>query len=180
MSLVSIAELRAKVPSDLDDTQLQSIIDNEESELVRRFGPHGDGTTAITEGPKPGGERNVYVSRPIVSISSITEAVYLGDTPETVDSTTYYAWKDEGRIERLPSGSQTWGRAVTVTYVPSDDRALRKQVIIELCRLALSQTTLKSESIAGEYSYTTLADDSSGGWEATRARQYRRLGYWEV
>lgn len=177
MSLVTVAEVRRKVRTALTNNDLQTIIDNEEADLVRRLGAHGDGASSVTEIARTEG-RNVYLKRPIVSVSSVTEAVYPGGTATTIGSANYYVWPNEGRIELYPSG--VWPadaprrRVVTVTYVPQDDRPLRRQVIIELVRIALEQTIMRSESVAGEFSY------QAPDWDVARARQYRRLQFMEV
>jgi hypothetical protein len=62
---------------------------------------------------------------------------------------------------------------ITVTYKPYDDREQRKEAIIDLARLTLERTAMKSESIAGEYSYTAW----EGGWDAERVKVMRRLGF---
>jgi hypothetical protein len=165
MSLLTVAELRAIVKTSKSDTQLQQVIDREEAEVVARYGPHYDGT-AITEACD-GGTCSLFLKRRIGSVSSVSEAQSLGGTAAALTS-TQYAVANEGRVIRLSEGTR-WGRSVTVSYIPVDDRPLRKQVLIELVRLALEQTAMKSESVAGEYSY------QAPDWEAQRRDLYRRL-----
>lgn len=169
MPLVTVADVRRKVQTDLDDTDLLDIITDEENEVIRRCGAHGDGVTAVTE-VYDGRERvNLFLRRPAVSVSSVTTAAKGGGTASAVSATSYQVWDNEGRIEHL-GGS--WGSGiVTVTYVPVDDQARRRQVIVELVRLAVEQTAMKSESVGGEYSY------QAPDWEQQRARLYRRLGF---
>jgi hypothetical protein len=175
VSLVTVAALRLKVKTGLSDANLQTIIDNEEAALVAKFGAHGDGVTPVTELAQRVGP-SVYLGRRAVSVTTV--ATYPGATPATLATTSYYTWPSQGRIQLYPSGLLTdtdvSNELITVTYVPADDREVRKQVITELVRLALEQTAMKSESIAGEYSY------QAPEWEATRARQYRRLTFFEV
>lgn len=171
MALLTVAELRAAVDTDKTDSDLRNLIDREEADLIRRFGPHYDGT-AITE-THEGGGGSVYLRRPISSISSVTEYASMGDSAVVLETTGYHAWTGQGRLSRLVSSK--WGGVVVVSYIPEDDSDVRKRVIIELCRLALARTGLKSESIAGEYSYT--AHDN---WDVQRASIYRQLGFMEV
>lgn len=170
MSLVTLTHLRAMVTTGLDDTQLQTIIDREEAEVVRRYGAHYvDSVTTIVETYQPTGlMRNVFLRRGISSIASVTEQRSLSSQVTPVASTDYAAWYEQGRLERV---NGTWGAVVNVTYVPQNDRDLRRQVIIELVRLALEQTAMRSESIAGEHSYTAPE------WEQVRVQLYRRLGF---
>ena len=172
MTLLDTSDLRMLVSTGLDDFDLETIIAREEAELVRRYGVHGDGSTPISE-TVAGGTRNVYLSRPIASISSIVEATTLGGSTTTLAATSYYAWLGEGRITRLPEGT-CWGPSVVVSYVPQDDRERRRQVLIELCRLTLSQGSMRRETQkdnGAEYTY------EAPDWEQARRKQYRRLEY---
>lgn len=156
----------------LADTDLQDVIDREEAELIRRFGAHYASMTTVAQ-RRPGGQRSVYLTRPIGTISSVSEYLYLGDTtPHTlVENTDYFTWTDEGRIERL---GVCWGPYVSVVFVPADDTQLRKLVLLELVRVAVTQSVFRSESATGvEDSYTyTLAADT---WACARDDQYKRL-----
>jgi hypothetical protein len=62
-----------------------------------------------------------------------------------------------------------------VTYKPLDDRLKRAQVIIDLARLVIERTAMKSENIAGEYSYTAPDD-----WEREFRRAMRKLTFQAV
>lgn len=169
MPLVTVADVRRKVQTGLDDSDLSDIITDEENEVVRRFGATGDGVTAVTAVYDGRDAMNLFLNRPAVSVSSITVADRGGGTASTVATTAYQVWGNEGRIEHLGGG---WGSGiVTVAYVPVDDRARRRAVIVELVRLAIEQTAMRSESVGGEYSY------QAPDWEAQRAALYRRLGY---
>lgn len=165
MSLVSIAEARALVATGLTDDKLQAVIDREEQDVVEHFGAHYvDATTTVSE-TLPGSGKNLYLRRKVLSVDSITE------DEELLVAEDYRLWGNEGRIERLPRGS-TWGDVIDVVYVPQDDTAQRKMILVELVRLALNRTALKSESVAGEYSYTAPDD-----YEAERTKLLRRLGF---
>jgi len=74
-------------------------------------------------------------------------------------------------IERLPVDSN-WGTVCVVTYKPMDDRFKRIPVIIDLLRLTLERTAMKSESIAGEYSYTAPEN-----WDAEFRKAMKRLQF---
>lgn len=174
-SLVTIAEARAILKSFLSDTALQAVIDREEAEVIRLFGAHYvDAATEITE-TLEGEERTIYLRRPIVSITSITEDGTL------VDPLAYRVWPAQGKIRKI-SGVQAWlagedesplewGEVLVVVYKPADDNLLRKAVIIDLARIALSRTGMQSESFAGEYSYTAAQ------WDDERSKILRRLKF---
>ncbi len=182
MSLLTIAELRAQVRTGLSDSQLQSVIDREEAEVIRLYGAHYvSGATTVTE-TLEGGTKSLYLRRRLSSVSSVTEYSTSDSTDGTVLTavTDYRVWAAQGRIERMPStavsgfGVGVWGAIVDVVYVPADDNDLRRAAIIDLCRLALERTALKSENVAGEYSY------SAPDWGEARAELLQRLGFANV
>lgn len=166
MSLLTIAEARALISTSLDDVQLQAVIDREEAWMIRAYGAHYTALLSVTETLAGGKNKSLYLRRPIGSVTSITadEAV--------LDSDDYRVWGDEGRIERLPAGSRWGEEAIVVVYTPQDDNALRKSALIDLLRLTLNRSGLKSESVAGEYSYTAFENT-----EEERARVMRTLGF---
>ena len=176
MSLVSPADIRVQIKTSLTDEALQMIINRTEADVIRRCGPHYDPDVPVVETVEGSvrsiqflerGVRTLFVRRPISSVISIVE--------DDLELTTadYRVWAEQGRIQRLPLGL-TWGLVNVVTYQPEDDSELRKEVIIELVRLALERTALRSESVGGEYSY------SAPEWEAERVRLMRRLRFWGV
>lgn len=168
MSLVTIADARTLIATGLSDEKLQEVIDRAEQAVIERFGEHYvDADTTVSD-TLEGGSENLYLRRRITSVESIQEATLLGSTPATLEATTYFVWGMQGRIQRLYA---KWGKAITVQYVPYNDNAKRKDVIIGLIRLELERTAMKSESIAGEYSF------SAPDWEVDRARLLRRLGF---
>lgn len=168
-ALLTVADARRLITTALDDTDLAAIIADEEAELIRKCGAHGNGTVEVTD-TLTGGGADLFLPRPFVSITSIAEQQSDFGTASTVATSAYLAWGAQGRIRR----NGRWGASVSVTYVPIDDQARRRAVLTELVRLALEQTAMKSESVAGEYSY------SAPDWEAARARLYRRLTFFEV
>jgi hypothetical protein len=85
----------------------------------------------------------------------------------------YRTWGG-GVIERLPIGT-TWGDRIVVTWKPADDRVVRKSVIIDLVRLVVNQTGLKSENVASEYSYTAFES-----WDAEFRKSMKRLMFQAV
>lgn len=164
MTLVTPNDVRIRVQTSKSDADLQDLINDEEAEVFRRYGPHADGELSVTE-THEGGARSIFLHRPIVSVTSVTD--------NGTSTTGYTVYASQGRV--LAGSDGRWGGPVVVTYVPQDDRARRRSVIIELVRLALEQTAMRSESVAGEYSY------QAPDWEVARAKLYRRIhGFQEV
>lgn len=173
-NLVSTDEVRALVKTGLTDAQLETVVDRVEDYITDQIGePYSEGVT-ITE-TVSGGGKNLFLKRPVSSVSSVTEYSQLSDQTgaSLEENTQFYLWPDQGRLERIGGiwGSEgKWGRMVEVTYVPQDQTKKRKQVIIDLVRLELSRTAMFQESVGGEYSYTAPAN-----WEKERQRIMKRI-----
>jgi hypothetical protein len=183
MSLLTIAQAQALgVGLGLSDTDLQAIIDREEAVLVSLFGAVYTGA-AISE-TTHGGGHSIYLKRGITSVSSIVEYLYPGDTaPVTLVSADYYVWPAEGRIERLPYGTTAashWGKVVTVSYIPVDDTALWRQVLIELIRISTEQPASGSGGSVSGLGFSVGASSSAGAaqsYTAQRSAALARLGW---
>ena len=160
MPLISVAELRQLVTTALDDIEVAAIIEREEADLDAKLGPAGDGATEITEIVEAAHGRDLFVSRPIVSVTTING---LGI------SSGMTVLPRQGRIT-----GGLWSGIVTVVYVPADDLARRKQGLIDLVRLTLERTAMQSENVAGEYQY------AAPNWAEARAAVLRRLMYTSV
>lgn len=163
MSLVTPTDVKALINTSLSDANLQAVIDRVEAQITARIGaPQTDAyATEVVKTMRGEGEY-LFMPTEIYSVSGIVE-----DT-NTLTSDQYQTWAG-GVIERLPDDSH-WGDRVVVTYKPTDDRLVRTQVIIDLVRLVIERTAMKSESIAGEYSYT--APDN---WDAEFRKAMKRL-----
>lgn len=147
----NLEEVRAIVSTDLSDSELGDVVDRAEAELVDIIGLPQDSalSLSLTE-TYYGGTQNVFLKRPISSVTSVTE------DDSVLTSTSYRVFDRQGRIARLPIGG-TWGDEIVVVYVPRENLDRFKQATIDLVRNIISRTTLQSESIGGEYSYT-MAD----------------------
>lgn len=169
MTLLDVATVRTIVPNALNDADLVALIAREEAYVERRFGVPGDGATSRSE-TLTGESRDVFTTRPIQTVSSVTERSTPGGTPSTIAAANYQVWSNEGRIER----NGRWLRYVVVTYVPQDERDRWRSALIEVMRHAIEQTAMQAESMANEYNYT--APD----WEMQRERIYRRLQFLSI
>lgn len=163
MSLVTPTDVKALINTSMSDENLQTVIDRVEAQITARIGaPQTDAyATEVVKTMRGEGEY-LFMPTEIYSVVSIVE-----DT-NTLTSDQYQTWAG-GVIERLPVDSH-WGDRCVVTYKPTDDRLVRAQVIIDLVRIVIERTAMKSESIAGEYSYT--APDN---WDAEFRKAMKRL-----
>jgi hypothetical protein len=169
MSLVAVEEVRALIETPLEDEGLEAIIEREEAVMVKRIGANYDPLVPIVE-VWEGDGKELFLNRPITTITTITEATCLGADPTALTTDEFHIWHKQGRLTRLPRW-KCWGAVVTVTYQPEDDNETRKALLIELLRLTLERTGLKSENVAGEYSYT--APD----WDASREQLLAGYGF---
>ena len=146
-SLVSPAEVKALLNTPMADTDLQVVINRIEAQVNARIGlPQTDEMETTLTKTLRGEGYYLYLPTEIYSVVSVTE----DDNLLTADQ--YQTWAG-GVIERLPCESN-WGDRTVVVYKPVDDRDKRAQVIVDLARIVLERTAMKSESVAGEYSYT--------------------------
>lgn len=167
MSLVTAETARKQINTSMSDDDLQEIIDRIESLITARIGaPWTDDSTPSSvvktlrgEGP------SLFLPTGIYQVTSIVE-----DTV-TLDADEYRVWGNGGVIERLPLESN-WGTVCVLTYKPMDDRFKRIPVIIDLVRLTLERTAMKSESVGSEYSYTAPDD-----WDAEFRKAMKRLRF---
>lgn len=162
-SLVTPAIVKTLVKTSLSDTNLQDVIDRVEAQITERIGePQTDAmATTVTKTLRGEGEF-LFVPTEIYAVVSITE------DGNALSSDQYQTWAG-GVIERLPSDSH-WGDRNVVIYKPADDRKKRTQVIVDLVRLVLERTAMKSESVAGEYTYTAPDD-----WDEQFRKAMRKL-----
>lgn len=168
MSLVSPAQVKALINTTLSDANLQTVIDRVEAQITEKIGaPQTDAMDVQVVRTVRGEGSNLFMPTEIHSVVSIVE----DDT--ALDDDEYQVWHG-GVIERFTLGSY-WGDRCVVTYKPADDRLKRAQVIIDLVRLVLERTAMKSESIAGEYSFT--APDN---WDAEFHKTMKRLMFQAV
>lgn len=164
-NLASAAEVRILVKTSLNDEALDAVIARVEAEITHRIGvPQDDEGTVTKTVTKPGEGDLLFMPTEIVSVESIVE----DGVTLTVDE--YRTWSG-GVIERQPEGGR-WGDLCVVIYKPVDDRERRKQAIIDLVRLVLERTAMKTENVAGEYSFT--APDN---WEAELRKVIKRLTF---
>lgn len=148
MALLTATQLREHLTdTDLSDTALQRHLDAADRSIKERYGAHA-GTGDVTE-QLEGSDEWLLPRRTVSTITSVTEYVG-GPNAEvsTVLATDDYRIWDEGQaLQRIASGTNprtTWGSRVEVVFAPEDDDAVRTQVTIDLCRLAVEYDAKKS------------------------------------
>jgi hypothetical protein len=147
--ILTLAQMRESVETDLPDAALQRLIDAEDAEIVRRYGAPATQTQVLR-----GGSASLYLSRQASAITSVSEEV--GGTVTALAADDYELWSG-GILEREADGTNgraAWGERVTVVYVPVADAEQRTACLAQLVQLAVRYSGVASESIGGDYSAT--------------------------
>lgn len=165
MTLLTLAQVREHVETDLVDDALQRLIDAEDEELLKRFGAPTSQTEILR-----GGGTHLYLTRLVSTITSIAERVE--DTTTTLATDDYDLWWNQA-LERKDDGTNArdiWGERVTVVYVPQDQTSQRIMTLIQLVQLAVRYTGVQSESVgSGDYAVGNL------DYQHERERLLRKL-----
>lgn len=169
MPLVTKAEVREHIETDLGDDALDRLIDDADAEIIRMHGEHTTQTEQLL-----GGNVFLILSRPASSITTVTEILKgtLPDSETTLSADDYDLWPDGRRLERLGDGTnqrETWGDVIEITYTPTDETAQRTRAEIDLVKLAIEYKGLNSEGI-GDHKVSFV------DYEDERSKILQRLG----
>lgn len=151
-ALITPAQAREHIETDLLDPGLQRLIDDADALIVERFGAHSPAVTATIFRDVQTDDL-VFLPRPMSAApTSVTE--WVNDISSTVLDPTDYRVLYGGRaIQRLASGvngRSTWAARVIVVYNPIDEVARRTRVEIDLVRAATQYVSLDRE-VVGDY-----------------------------
>lgn len=168
--------VKLRLPTDLPDSELLSMIDAVAAELDARFGAAGAITVELGDpaDPMSSVRTSLRLLRPADTALTITVTeIYPGNTGSSVDEKTLAANDFRvlhgGRtLQRLTGGLNPgyhWAPMVRVAYTPVGLAAARDEVTIKLLALDLSyRGALRSER-AGDYQ-VTLSGDMAADREA--------------
>jgi hypothetical protein len=164
-SLVTPAQVKALVQTMLTDDQVQDVIDREEATLARQITALSGSRTQLVYSGDPAslglwwdpaawepGTRVWILSDRMAPIWLLrpTDAVTVKDNGLTVAGSDVRLLNRGRLVERASGGWR--GPLVEVTYTPNDALEVTR-VVIELCRLTMTETGYNSERI-GDYGYT--------------------------
>ncbi len=147
-ALITLAEMRKHVETDLEDTAMQRLIDDADATIVKQFGEH---TSQVDDGLT--GERRLFPSRPIDADLIVTETIIDGSgfEQDTVLSATDYKILNGGRVlKRQIEGDnprQFWGQRVKLSYTPESDIVRRARVTVDLVKLAVANSGTRREEV---------------------------------
>lgn len=166
MALLTNAQTREHVESDLSDDALDRLIADADAEIIDRLGAVATETQVLR-----GGGKELFLGRAATSISSIVERENEANT--TLATNDYTLRSDNRVVERLTTGTNgrsTWAPLVTIAYVPVDTTARRKRLLVDLVRLACQHLGVAEQRL-GDVSVRALDD-----YQAARDRLFSSLG----
>ena len=155
MTILSATELREHIQTDLGDDALDRLANASEAMIIRTAGSATVETEEFADSAYPGGRsRNLYLGRPVASITSVKERTDPDDAQTTL-AVDDFRLEGTRKLIRLREGTNPqlfWTAYVEVIYVPVVDTGLREHVQIELVKLALNYSGAKSEE-DGEFDF---------------------------
>jgi hypothetical protein len=169
MSLID--RVKKRVPTDLDDVELQLMVDEALEAIINRWGPNPDPAHPITMTVIGWGAiidvgRPIDTSQPIVIVETVPWDWWWGGITTVTLTSSDYAIRHNGRtLERLSTGPnpnyrRAWGRQVTITYTPVSDANARQEAVIKLVMLGVQYQGLNSSSIGDvNQSYLSYAQE---------------------
>lgn len=142
-TLLTATEVRQHVETGLTDDALTRLVEDADSEIIDRLGALASQVDVLD-----GGVPVLPLSRKASSISSIVERIDQTDYPLADDD--FGLLPDGRRVERRQGTSYpslVFAGRVTITYVPTDETASRKRLLIDLVMLASRYMGVRGESI---------------------------------
>ena len=153
-ALIDVNDLREHIETDINNAALEALIDAADQEIVESLGEHS--STGTVSEQHIGGDKALFLNRPYESITSVTER--RGTTTTVLADDDYRSWYGNRLLERLAleatNPQANWAEITTVVYTPVDDDASRIRATIDLVKLAVQFTGVKSERI-GDYATTS-------------------------
>lgn len=149
MALLNPHTFAEHFETDLDDVPLQRLLDDADAEIIRLFGVLAAQTDSVE-----GLTRSVFASRPVDTITSVTEII--DDVSTTLVSDDYRVIGSR-ELRRLPDGTNgrsLWGDEAVIVYVPVSDVDQRTRVELDLVKLAIQYQAVKAQSLGDGMSFS--------------------------
>lgn len=146
MSLTTVAQVRALVDTDLLDTDLQDVIEQEEATLSDEIGLLSGPRTVVIATPYP---------RAIFTLPRYADAVTVTDNGVAVSVTL----ADRSLVSR---DEDWWLGPVAITFTPNDAHQVRR-IVIEMVRRRLSAADNLASETLGSYTYQKFGAAGSAG-----------------
>ena len=163
--LLTPSRFKEAYDTDLEDAPIQRLLDDTEAEIVKVFGAAATHVDWL-----PGRTKNIFLSRPAATITSIVETIALTDTTLAADDyELQHNGKSLWRKWDGTNGRLRWGDRAKVTFVPVGDLDQRKRVQLDLVKLAIQYDGLQRSAVGNQ----TLV---MGDYEEARREILSRLG----
>ncbi len=163
MPVVTLDEIRALVPNGLASVDLLGVIEREEAAFARVIGPlTGSRTLTLYDVAADGA---FHLRRPVASVTITDNGVAV--------AASAFRLVDDGTVIQPISGA--WLGPVAITFTPTDELEV-KRVVIDLVRLALTETGFESESV-GDHSYSRGARSERYALMRSLLRPWRTVPY---
>ena len=152
--LLTTAQVKEHLSTELSDAALERLIDASDAYIRRQVGPHDPETTMVYTKEPP--SYLVSLPRPAVSVASVSLDGWY--SPDYTIPSDYYRLEGEGRLLRVYDSyyvytfSDNYER-MTITFTPVSENDQRVNALIELVRMEIQDTGLKSER-DDTYTYT--------------------------
>lgn len=193
--MITAEDVRGRVETDLTDAALEALIEAENAEIERRFGPAATPITVTLVGRC----RMLDILRPIDETKELKVTEYLvaepadvefatfvdewwpdvGEVKEELQATDYRVWHKGRSLERLYAGDASfprvyWGSRVEVAYTPLNDTPQRDEVCMKLVIMSLAYDGM-IESRAGDVTVVKGMRSSTGGSPLLYVEERERL-----
>lgn len=149
MTLLTPAELRTHVETDLPDAAIQRLLDSAEATIVDAAGAPGKRTEHFTAMGHPHGRDTILtLSLPVDSIDSVVERESPQNSTSVTLSANDYLVRGRRELIRLTDGDNPrryWAPDVQVTYMRVADTDARVRAQIDLVKLAIQYAGVESE-----------------------------------
>lgn len=145
-----IDRVKERFEADVTDIELQLIIDEANSDIIKRHGPIEQPITVFPEG----GGYYLFLPRRIEPDLAVTVTETVGTTDTVLAADDFDDRHGGLSLLRLDTGTNKrsrWARRVKVTYTPWHDGNQRQETIIKLVQLALTYKGLIKQEKAGDY-----------------------------
>ena len=134
MAILTLAQVREHIETDLGDDPLTRLIDDADQEIIDRLGVLASQSETLD-----GGDALLHLRRKALSITSAVERIL--ETDYTLASNDFELLPDGFRVQRKQGTNYPytiWRGLTTIVYVPADETASRKRLLVDLVKLAVA------------------------------------------
>lgn len=160
--MITVADVRSRIETDLDDATIQRMIDAATEELESRHGA----ADQVTDYFLARGSRTIVLSRRPVEVVEVRER----RTPDADDVILAPEdYRQQSPMVLLRVGT-TWGYEVQVDYVPFVNADMRDRITLDLVQLDIEFRAFESERV-GDWQ----REETQGGYVTRREALHNQL-----